>query len=241
VPDAQVLQTYRFGLAILDLAAAQGYSGATVKSWPDLFTCYGCAIDGAVSMMNDLGFCVAEEGEMNGLLSSLALHHLSAGTAVPTLMDLSLWRVEQDRLGIWHCGASPTRLMKPGTHFAATRHSILENGDPSTAVGLMLEFLLANGPVTVMRYLAPDAGRFFAFEGDFVDTELAYRGSYGLMAPRPGQTIGQIMGTIFDAGLDHHWSIGYGHWLAELRLLNHFTGIAEVPLRSSTAPFGLSR
>jgi L-fucose isomerase-like protein len=239
VPDEQILQTYRFGLAILDLAAERGYLGATVKSWPDLFDCYGCAIDGAVSMMNDFGFCVAEEGEMNGLLSSLALQLLSNGAAIPTMMDLSLWK--PDRLGIWHCGASPTRLLKPGTQFAATRHSILENGNPETAVGLMLEFLLANGPVTAMRYLAPDAGRWFSFEGEFVDTETAYRGSYGLMKSTGAVSLGQILGTIFDAGLDHHWSIGYGHWQEDLRVLNHFCGIAVVPLRASGETFGLSR
>ncbi|MDQ8201441.1 fucose isomerase [Pelagicoccus sp. SDUM812003] len=241
LPEEQILKTYRLGLGILDLARKHGYVGATVKSWPDLFDCYGCAIDGAVSMMNDYGFCVAEEGEMNGLLSSLSLWLLSNGSAIPTMMDLSLWKQKEDRLGIWHCGASPTRLMKPGTQFAATRHSILENGDPDTAVGLMLEFLLRNGPITVMRYLAPDAAKWFAFEGEFVDTELDYRGSYGLMKATGEASLGQIMGTIFDAGLDHHWSVGYGHWLDELRMLNHFCGLSEISLRQGVANHGLSR
>ncbi|MGJ8639980.1 MAG: L-fucose/L-arabinose isomerase family protein [Opitutaceae bacterium] len=241
LPEAQILQTYRFGLGMLDLAAENGYIGATVKSWPDLFDCYGCAIDGAVSMMNDVGFCVAEEGEMNGLLSSLSLFLLSDGKAVPTMMDLSLWKQKQDRLGIWHCGASPTRLLKSGTEFNATRHSILENGDPDTAVGLMLEFLLENGPVTVMRYMAPDAAKWFAFEGEFEDTALDYRGTYGLFKATGEASLSQIMGTIFDAGLDHHWSVGYGHWLNELRMLNHFCGLTEIPLRNSNNNFGLSR
>ncbi len=241
VPEEQALRTYRFGLAMLDLAAEGGYAGATVKSWPDLFSCYGCAIDGAVSMMNDFGFCVAEEGEMNGLISSLALHFLSDGAAVPTMMDLTLWQEKKDRLGIWHCGASPTRWLREGTRFSATRHSILENGDPETAVGLMLEFLLQTGPITVVRYLAPDAGRYFAFEGDFVESPLAYRGNYGLMAPKAGESVGRILGTILDEGLDHHWSVGFGHWAEELRWLNHFCGVSEVPLRVSTLAQGLSR
>ena len=241
LPEEQILKTYRFGLGMLDMAAEHGYIGATVKSWPDLFDCYGCAIDGAVSMMNDFGFCVAEEGEMNGLLSSLSLHLLSDGKAVPTMMDLSLWKQKQNRLGIWHCGASPTRLLKPGTTFSAMRHSILENGDPDTAVGLMLEFLLANGPVTVMRYMAPDASKWFAFEGEFEDTALDYRGTYGLFKATGEASLSQIMGTIFDAGLDHHWSVGYGHWLDELRMLNHFCGLEEIPLRESLNNYGLSR
>jgi L-fucose isomerase-like protein len=192
-------------------------------------------------MLNDIGFCVAEEGEMNGILSSLALQFLSAGAAVPTMMDLSLWRREADRLGIWHCGASPTRWLADGATFRATRHSILENGDPETAVGLMLEFLLARVPVTAVRFQSPDARRWFAFEGEFVETELAYRGSYGLMKPSHKASVAQIMGTIFDAGLDHHWSVGAGHWHEELRMLCHFLGVAEVPLRESETSHGLSR
>ena len=241
LPEEQILQTYRFGLGMLDLAVEHGYQGATVKSWPDLFECYGCAIDGAVSMMNDFGFCVTEEGEMNGLLSSLSLLFLSNGSATPTMMDLSLWLQAYDRLGIWHCGASPTRLLAENETFAATRHSILENGDPASAVGLMIEFLLANGPVTAMRYLAPDAKQWFAFEGEFVPTELAYRGTYGLFRSTGPATLAQVMGTIFDAGIDHHWSIGYGHWQQELRILNHFCGISEIPVRQSNANHGLSR
>lgn len=240
LPDEQILQTYRFGLGMLDLAAENGYLGATVKSWPDLFDCYGCAIDGSVSMMNDYGFCVAEEGEMNGLLSSLALFWISDGQAVPTMMDLSLWKQAQQRLGIWHCGASPTRLLKAGTSFHATKHSILENGNPDTAVGLMLEFLLANGPITVMRYMAPDATKWFAFEGEFEDTALDYRGNYGLMKATGEASLNQIMSTILNAGLDHHWSVGYGHWLNELRMLNHFCGLKEIPLSTTNAHFGLS-
>lgn len=42
VPDVQVDQTLRFGLAIYKLAAQQGYIGCTVKSWPKMFSCYGC-------------------------------------------------------------------------------------------------------------------------------------------------------------------------------------------------------
>jgi L-fucose isomerase-like protein len=47
LPDSQIDQTYSFGLAMLEMAREGGYAGATFKSWPDLFDCYGCAIDGA--------------------------------------------------------------------------------------------------------------------------------------------------------------------------------------------------
>lgn len=228
LPDAQIEQTYRFGLAVLAMAHEQGYAAATIKSWPDLFDCYGCAIDGAVSLLNDLGLPVAEEGEMPGALTSLALSLVSEGSAVPTLQDLSSVDTARNTIGIWHCGAAPLRWLRQGTKFEARRHSILENGDPATAVGLMLEFLLATGPVTVARYQSPDAAQFFAFEGEFIDSPAPFRGTWGELHANRGLTAAQIMSTIFDRGLDHHWSVGFGHWAAELRQLNHWLGVHSI-------------
>jgi L-fucose isomerase-like protein len=240
VPDEQILQTYRFGLSILDLAKQHGYVGCTVKSWPDLFACYGCAIDGSISMLNDYGFCAAEEGEMPGLISSLALQFVSGGAAVPTLMDLSSADPDRNRLGIWHCGACPTRWIKAGSAFSARKHSILENGDPASAVGLMVEFLLALGPVTVTRYQSPDAARAFTFTGESVECPLAFRGNYAEVVPSAGVQVGQVMAAILNHGLDHHWSLGFGHWQEELGQLNHWLRIAEVALPESIKLEGVS-
>lgn len=241
VPDEQIHQTLRFGLALYTMGAEQGYLGCTFKSWPELFDCYGCAIDGAVSLLNDAGFCTTEEGEMNGLISSLVLHLLSEGKAVPALMDLSGLDASRNRIGLWHCGACATRLLKAGGCYSLNKHSILENGDPASAVGMMIEFLLALGPATVVRYQSPDAIRMFAFEGDIVDSSLPFRGSWGEMQPRESATAAQIMGTILSGGLDHHWSLGYGHWNEDLSQLNHWLGVKTIPLGGEVVASGLSR
>jgi L-fucose isomerase-like protein len=230
VPHEQIRQSLRFGLSILDIAATEGYLGATVKSWPDMFECYRCAIDGAISVINDFGLCAAEEGEMNGLLSSLALHLLSEGTAVPTMMDLSGLDPEKGTIWMWHTGACPTRLMRTGWGFEARRHSILEHGDQETAVGLNLEFPVEVGPVTVLRYQSPDATRMLSFEGEVVDTPMPFRGNFGELRPAAGTMATQIMGTILNRGLDHHWSFGYGSWNQDLEVLNHWLGVRSLGL-----------
>jgi L-fucose isomerase-like protein len=239
VPDDQIIQSLRLGVATLQLAHQHGYVGCTIKSWPELFDQYGCAADGAVSMLGDYGFCTAEEGEMNGLVSSLALQFVSEGQAVPTLMDLSGIKSAEDRIVLWHCGASPTRWLKHGTRYQARRHSILENADPKTAVGLMMEFLLESGPVTVFRYQSPDARRSFCFEGNIVDAAPVFRGNYGELKP-VGSSAEQIIGTIMQQGLDHHWSLGYGHWSADLKMLNHWLGVGEIGITHADGVSGLS-
>ncbi len=177
---------------------------------------------------------------MNALLSSLAMHLLTDGDALPVTMDISTLDPGANRLGLWHCGACPTRWLKRGTLFEARRHSILENAGPDEAVGLMLEFLLELGSVTVARYQSPDAAKMYCFEGDLVDTEMAFRGSYGELHPAHGVTAAQIMGTILSAGLDHHWSVGYGHLAAKLEMLNHWLGISAIGLSKPDAVQGLS-
>jgi L-fucose isomerase-like protein len=240
VPDQQIFQTLRIGLAALDMAAQKNYTGCIVKSWPELIDQYGCTTDGSVSMLNDIGLCTAEEGEMIGLLSSLTMQMLSEGEACPTMMDLSQLDVVRNRIGIWHCGASPTRWLKQGTKFEARRHSILENGDPDSAVGLMLEFLLALGPATVLRYQSPDASRAFAFEGELLDTPLTFRGNYCELQPRTPATAGQIMNTILSRGLDHHWSLGFGHWKQDLKMLHHWLGVEDIAVMNEGESCGLS-
>lgn len=230
LPDSQIDQTYRFGLAMLEMAREGGYAAATFKSWPDLFDCYGCAIDGAVSLCNDIGFTVAEEGEMPGALTSLILNLLSEGSAVATLQDLSAANTTRNSIGLWHCGAAPLRWLRRGTTFAARRHSILENGDPATAVGLMVEFLLAMGPVTVARYQSPDAARCIAFEGEIIDSPMPFRGTWGEMRANRGNDAAAIASAILGPGLDHHWSLGFGHWGAALRQLNHWLGVGDIPM-----------
>ena len=241
VPEEQALRTLRFALALWKMGVEGDYLGCTFKSWPELFEHYGCAIDGAVSILNDAGFCTAEEGEMNGILSSLALYLLSEGRSIPTMMDLSAYVSTENRIGIWHCGACPSRILRSGTKYDLTRHSILENGDRESAVGMMIEFLLELGPVTVARYQSPDAGRMFAFEGDLVDTEMPFRGAWCLMEPRAPLTADHIMGTILSRGLDHHWSLGYGHLAEDLEMLNHWIGVESIPADAKpTGPSGLS-
>lgn len=240
VPDEQIFQTLRIGLAALDWAASKNYVGCVVKSWPELIDQYGCTTDGSVSMLNDFGHCTAEEGEMNGLLSSLAMNFLSEGESVSTMMDLSQLDLARNRIGIWHCGASPTGWLKKGTKYEARRHSILENAEGGNSVGLMMEFLLELGPATVLRYQSPAAHRAFSFEGELVETPLHFRGNYCEMQPTPPFTAGQIMNTIMSKGLDHHWSLGFGHCKHDLAMLHHWLGVEEISVVPDSVSSGLS-
>ncbi|MBL4702141.1 MAG: hypothetical protein JKX85_12880 [Phycisphaeraceae bacterium] len=240
VPDDQIFNTVRLALSTLEISAQEDYIGCAVRCWPTLWDEYGCAADGALTLINDQGLPAADENDMNGLISMLAMSLLQEGRTLPTLMDISLLSESQNRLGFWHCGGSATRLLREGTKFESRKHNIMENADPETAVGMLIESLLATGPVTITRYQSPDSSSALTFEGDFVDSPMAFRGAYAEFQPRD-HTAAQIMGTILDHGLDHHWIIGRGHFANELTVLNHWLGVKELPVTNAGGATGLSQ
>ena len=70
---------------------------------------------------------------------------------------------------------------------------------------------------------------------------MPFRGNWGELDANRGLTTRQIMGTILARGLDHHWSLGYGHWKKELQLLNHWLDVSEItPVADGAAFAGLS-
>ncbi|GAL24741.1 hypothetical protein JCM19239_7341 [Vibrio variabilis] len=52
---------------------------------------------------------------------------------------------------------------------------ILENFDSETAWGMLFEFLVEPGPVTVAKYQSPDITKVFAFEGELVESDMKFR------------------------------------------------------------------
>lgn len=241
VNEEQFFQTLRLALGALDIAAEQNYIGSAIRCWPDLWDHWGCAADGALSLINDQGIPAADETDMNGLISMMAMHLVSEGESVATLTDISLLDPQKNCLGLWHCGGSATRLVRSGTKYETRRHSIMENADEATAVGMLVESLLELGPVTLTRYLAPDSSHAFLFEGNIVESPMAFRGAYAEVKPTGPATAAQIMGTILDKGLDHHWVTGRGHFAADLRQLNHMLGVREEPVNNAGEGHGFSQ
>ncbi|MGZ0657617.1 L-fucose/L-arabinose isomerase family protein [Coraliomargarita sp. W4R53] len=241
VPEDQAHKTIRLALGTMQMASEGGYIGCALKCWPELFDLYKCAADGALTLINDWGLPAADESDMNGLISMCSMHLLNDGESIPTLMDISLLDPKRNVLGFWHCGGSATRLLRTGTKYETRRHSILENADESTAWGLLVESLLEVGPVTITRYLSPNSGRALLFEGNVVDSPMAFRGAYADVEPIGSYSAEQIMGSILDQGMDHHWVMGRGHFAEDLKMLNHWLDVKIQKINNNGGSFGLSQ
>lgn len=233
VNERELNLSIRFSLAIADYANAGNYLGVALKNWPELFDRYGIAGDGAGALVQDQGIPIADESDMGGLLTMVAMNELTLGTGLPTLMDLSHLDTEDNKVGMWHCGGTATKLLREGCQFEVRNHSILDNFSPEESCGMLLEFLQELGPVTIAKYQSPHADNMFAFEGDIVDAPLRYRGSYGEVAPIDVDAK-SISHTLLSNGLDHHWIMGRGHLLDDLREFNHWIGVQELEAMPST-------
>ena len=227
VSERELFLSVRFSLAIADYARQGNYLGVALKNWPELFDNYQIAGDGAGALVQDLGIPVADESDMGGLITMITMNEISNGAAIPTLMDLSILNSDENTLGMWHCGGSPTKLIRKGTGFQVRNHSILDNYDEAQSYGMLLEFLLEKGDITIAKYQYPHASNMLSFEGEILDSPMRFRGAYGEVSPKNLQA-SAVVRTILSKGLDHHWIMGRGHIQEDLQEFNHWANIEDL-------------
>ena len=227
VKQRELFLSVRFSLAIADFAREGGYLGVALKNWPELFDNYQIASDGAGALVQDLGIPVADESDMGALVTMVTMNEITNGKALPTLTDLSILDVQKNSLGMWHCGGSPTKLLRSGVGFEVRNHSILDNYDEEQSYGMLLEFLLEKGHVTIGKYQYPHASSMLSFEGEIVDSPMRFRGAYGEVIPKEKKA-SAIVSTILSNGLDHHWIIARGHIQEDLEEFNHWASIKNL-------------
>ena len=232
VKPAELFLSVRLALAIADFTNKEGYIGVALKNWPELFDNYGISGDGAGSLVQDLGIPVADESDMGALLTMVMFNELTMNEGLPTLMDFSYVNHEENKIGMWHCGGTSTKLMREDTKLEIRNHSILDNYDPATSYGMLFEFLQETGPVTIAKYQYPHASTIFAFEGDIVESPMRYRGCYGEVDPKK-LCSKSIASSIMNYGMDHHWIVARGHLLEDIQEFNYWVGIEELQATSA--------
>jgi hypothetical protein len=70
---------------------------------------------------------------------------------------------------------------------------------------------------------------------------MKFRGTYAEIEPIGEYSAAQLVGTILDQGLDHHWIVGRGHFLKDLELFNYWLGISDIEVCNQGNHMGLGR
>ena len=210
--------------ALKEIAAEYKLDGLAVRCWPEFFTQMGCAACGAMSMLSD-GFggttpvpCSCE-ADINGTLTQLILQWLADTPAFGT--DLVAADLEQDTLALWHCGLAPFSMADPGKKLQGGNHS-------NRGVPLVMDFPLKPGHVSIARVSqATGELRLVVGQGEMLSVPKPFSGTCGVL--RLARPMRQFLDILMREGLEHHVSLVYGDYLAELQA---FASLASLPVLS---------
>lgn len=224
------------GLAELDQTALRGtlssyvvmdelqqekqLSGYAVRCWPEFFTEMGCAACGAMSMMSDKMVPTSCEVDMNGTVTQLMLQTLSGAPAFGS--DLVHIDFEKQEAVLWHCGLAPLSMANPNDQPRGIVHT-------NRKLPFLMEFTLKPGVVTLAR-LSEASGEFRLVigRGEVLEAPKSFSGTSGVL--RFDRDHQAVFETILSEGLEHHVSLTYGDYTAELKLLAEMLDLPVVHL-----------
>lgn len=214
--------TLRVYLALSDLAHEKNLSGLAVRCWPEFFTELGCAACGAMSMLSD-GFAGQNpipcgcEADINGTITQLILQIISGQPAFGT--DMVGINNEKGLIALWHCGLAPLSMSDSRIPPRGTIHS-------NRKLPLLMDFPLKPGGITFAR-LSRAGGklRMVIGSGDMIEGPKPFSGTSGLF--KPIISTGTFLELLMKEGLEHHISLTYGNFSAELKAI---AGVYDLPI-----------
>ncbi len=207
VPSEQVARSVRAELAVSRYAREQGVALVATECWPDFMVRYGGAACWMMSRLTDQGIPAACETDVCGAITMFLQQQLT--DQAPFFADLVQVDPQRNEGVFWHCGAAPLSL---AGRSGPARASV----QPNRKVGLTLEFSLREGPVTIAKIgRGRDDFRLFLTTGEAVDQPARFRGN--TLTVRFHRPVTQLVETILEQGLDHHYAVAYGHIDEELR------------------------
>ncbi len=212
--------TLRTYLALQDTARNQQMNGMAVRCWPEFFTELGCAACGAMSMMTNQLIPCSCEADINGTVTQLILQSLSGKAAFGT--DLVHMDLAADTAVLWHCGLAPLSMADPLVKPRGIVHT-------NRKLPLLMEFPLKPGTVTLARL--SEASTHFELvigKGEMLRAEKQFSGTSGLI--RFANPITSVLDTIMTRGLEHHVSLTYGDYTAELAVIARYLDIPTLAL-----------
>ncbi len=207
--------------ALAAAAQAERWNGVAVRCWPEFFTELGCAACGAMSMLTQDRCPASCEADVNGTVTSLLLQALSGGPA--WIADLVSIDPADDTGVLWHCGLAPAEMADPDAPIRGAVHS-------NRKLPLLFEFGLKPGRVTLCRLHYAGNGDYSLAVGggEMVRAPKSFSGTSGVI--RFDRPAADFFATLMDAGLEHHISLVYGDYCAELRAFAKLTGLPVLEL-----------
>ena len=181
----------------------------TMRCWPEIISedLYGIVACSTLGHLNNHGYLTVCEGDVYAAVMLKLEKELSGQD--PFFCDMIV--CEGENAVLWHCGAAPCSLRKPGFQ------SKLTNSSTVVKNGVTHEFPLKPGRITLARLGETRDGskfRMFIATGTGLDTDLFVRGNPLKVKFDAGCE--RIHDVVFNQGFEHHFSMAYGDISKEL-------------------------
>ena len=232
VSDGQMRLAAACALSLRDMAA--GHAALAVSDWPALQVDPGMHPGAAFSWLETAdAFPVASEGDVLGAVTQIVARSLAGTTGA--LLDLTEPDFAADRLLVWHGGGGPLHLADGGGA-AWINHPMIGRADPDAfRLGAIADFVLAPGPVTLLR-VSRDGGALFVMTADVVaQAPSGFDGCRGWLAHMAvaGEAahVRDVVATIMAHGIEHHFVLIPGDHSAAAMEFAAWTGMALLTLR----------
>jgi L-fucose isomerase-like protein len=236
VSDAILEKIAKFEVYLSRFVADNALDAMAVQCWTSMQENLGICSCATMGRLDDRGIPSACEADILGAVSMHALQLASAGPAC--LADWNnLHNDDPELVNCWHCGVFPHSWAK-GTPTMGCQEIIAGTTGREQAMGVV-EFVMADGPVTLCRVAQDNDGRHKAalIQGAVEPNEAATFGAYGWVRLRG---IRAFYREVLLRHFPHHVAMTRGHvgnvlWEA----LGNYLGF-QVLTPTRTCPCGWS-
>lgn len=199
-------KSVRFYMALREVAEKYGINSFAMRCWPELQDSYGIFPCSANSQLTEDGIMTSCEGDVLGAVSMLVLYYMEKTPSV--VMDLSNVDFNDDTALFWHCGNAPTSFAYQGNYRE-------EDHFNHPGMGCVRDMVLKPQKSTCIRF-SGDSSTCFLLEGEFIKPEKesfdGSRGWFGNFSINgKDANLKELLGTIMDHGLEHHYTFIPGH------------------------------
>lgn len=203
----------RYYGALSEAVGAHDISAWAIKDWPEMAPFdpeIPAGIWPALSWLQDDGYNVAPEGDVNGAVTMELLARLSGNQ--PFFADISGVDAERSTLELWHYGG--------GTKLARSATEIRFSAD-----GRELEFSLKPGPGALVRLgYSRGAYRLLLIEVEVLDERVTLRRAGGRVVTRRNNA-SAVIDALLDGGWEHHVSFVHGDVVEGVRAFAKLAGL----------------
>lgn len=171
-----------------------------VRCWPEFAAGFGVAPCAAMSLLQDEGYILACEGDIDCGLTMLC--HQAAGAITPFMADLSQVNIDENFALMWHCGVAPCSLCDGvctptlDTYFAGGK-------------GVTAGFVMKSGRINMARLDSMNGKyRLFQEKGTAIPMEKQLTGTYAKCSFE--HNMKEVLDKVVYSGIAHHVSMVYG-------------------------------